>query len=138
MNDVRNLYDKTSNSILIFSRQTKWENLIDLKYKTSCSWICHWDMELINSWRMDWSYKSISGIWMNEREQWNYLKEETLTRKWKKICITCNQFSYGTNVVFTTILICPIHEKLIPQVDQLIKGCKCWRENRTIFAPEAA
>mgnify|MGYP007000174905 len=36
-----------------------------------------------------------------------------------------------------TILTCPFHQKLIPQGDHLVKGCKCWRENRTIFAPEA-
>ncbi len=75
---------------------------------------------------------------MNERDQWDYLKEETLTRKRKKIFITCNHFSYSRNVDFANVLICPIHEKLIPQGDHLIKGCKCWRENRTIFAPEAA
>ena len=75
---------------------------------------------------------------MNEREQWDYLKEETLTRKRKKISITFNHFRYSMKVDFATILSCPIHEKIIPQCDHLIKGCKCWRENRTIFAPEAA
>ena len=75
---------------------------------------------------------------MKEPEKWDYLKEETLTRKRKKICITCNHFRYNTHEDFATILICPIHEKRIPQGDHLLKGCKCWRENRTIFAPEAA
>ena len=31
----------------------------------------------------------------------------------------------------------PFHQKLIPQGDHLIKGCRYWRENRR-FAPEAA
>ena len=75
---------------------------------------------------------------MKEPEQWDYLKEETLKRKRKKICITCNHFRYSTSEDFATILICPIHEKRIPQGDHLLKGCKCWRKNRTVFAPEAA
>ncbi len=75
---------------------------------------------------------------MKEPAEWNYLKEETLSRKLKKICITCNHFRYSTNEDFATILICLIHEKLISQGDHLLKGCKCWKENRTIFAPEAA
>ncbi len=37
-----------------------------------------------------------------------------------------------------TILTCPFHQKLIPQGDHLIKGCRYWRENSRIFAPEAA
>ena len=75
---------------------------------------------------------------MKEPEKWDYIKEKTLTRKRKKNCITCNHFRYNTNEDFATILICPIYEKRIPQGDHLLKGCKCWRENRTIFAPEAA
>ena len=64
---------------------------------------------------------------MNENlEQCEYLKEETLTRKCTKICITCNQFLYSTTENFATILICPIHEKLIPQGDHLLRGCEFW------------
>ena len=75
---------------------------------------------------------------MKEPEKWDFLKEKTLTRKRKKICITCNHFRYSTNEDFATILIWPIHEKRIPQGDHLLKGCKFWRENRSDFAPEAA
>ena len=28
--------------------------------------------------------------------------------------------------------------KLIPHGDHLLKGCKCWREDRTVFAPKSA
>jgi len=75
---------------------------------------------------------------MKEPEQWDYLKEEILIRKRKKICITCNHFRYSTKEDFAAILICPIHEKRIPQGDHLLKGCEFWREMRAIFAPEAA
>ena len=64
---------------------------------------------------------------MNEKlEPWDYLKEGILTRKRIKICITCNHFRFNTTETFATILICPIHEKLIPQGDHLLRGCEFW------------
>ena len=71
-------------------------------------------------------------------QEWGYLEEETLTRKRRKICITCNHFRYSTTSSCATILTCPFHQKLIPQGDHLLKGCRYWRENNKIFAPEAA
>ena len=75
---------------------------------------------------------------MEDWQEWGYLEEETLTRKRRKICITCNHFRYSTTSSCVTILTCPFHQKLIPQGDHLIKGCRYWRENSRIFAPEAA
>ena len=70
--------------------------------------------------------------------KWDYLKESILIRKRTKICITCNHFRYSTTENFATILICPKYERRIPQGDHLLKGCKCWQKNITIFAPEAS
>ena len=50
---------------------------------------------------------------MKEPEQWDYLREDILTRKRKKICITLSHFGFSTWEDFATILIFPIHEKLI-------------------------
>ena len=77
-------------------------------------------------------------IIMEDWQEWDYLEEETLTRKRRKICITCNHFRYSTTSSCVTILTCPFHQKLIPQGDHLIKGCRYWRENSRIFAPKAA
>ena len=70
--------------------------------------------------------------------KWEFLKEPILKRKRTKICITCNHFHYSTTETFTTVLICPRHEKQIPQGDHLLKGCEYWQKNRTIFSPEAS
>ena len=59
---------------------------------------------------------------MEDWQEWDYLEEETLTRKRRKICITCNHFRYSTTSSCATILTCPFHQKLIPQGDHLIKG----------------
>ena len=75
---------------------------------------------------------------MEDWQEWDYLEEETLIRKRRKICITCNHFRYSTTSSCVTILTCPFHQKLIPQGDHLIKGCRYWKENSRIFAPEAA
>ena len=71
---------------------------------------------------------------MEAWQEWDYLEEETLTRKRRKICITCNHFRYSTTSSCVTILTCPFHQKLIPQGDHLIKGCRYWRGNSRIFA----
>ena len=39
---------------------------------------------------------------------------------------------------FATILTCPFHQKLIPQGDHLIKGCKYWKESDRIFGKKLA
>ena len=75
---------------------------------------------------------------MEDWQRWDYLEDEILVRKRRKICITCNHFRYSTTSSCVTILTCPFHQKLIPQGDHLVKGCRYWRENSRIFAPEAA
>ena len=75
---------------------------------------------------------------MEAYQEWFYLEEGLLTRKRRKVCITCNHFRHSMISSYVTILICPLHQKLIPQGDHLIKGCRYWRENIRIFAPEAA
>ena len=75
---------------------------------------------------------------MEDPQSWDYFEYNSeLKSKRTKICITCNHFRYSTTDQCVTILTCPFHQKLIPQGDHLLKGCKCWRENRNIFAPEA-
>ena len=75
---------------------------------------------------------------MSQEEEWSYLSDYELGKKRTKICITCSYFRYTTGAYCRTLLTCPLHEKLIPQGDHLIKGCRYWRENTRIFAPEAA
>ena len=76
---------------------------------------------------------------MEDWQEWEYFDHHgELKSKRTKICITCTHFRYSTTDQCVTILTCPFHQKLIPQGDHLVKGCKCWRENRAIFAPEAA
>ena len=75
---------------------------------------------------------------MEDPQSWDYIEYNLeLKSKRTKICITCTHFRYNTTDQGVTIFIPPFHQKLIPQGDHLLKGCKCWRENRTIFAPEA-
>ena len=75
---------------------------------------------------------------MEDWQEWDYLEDEILVRKQREIYITCNHFRHSTKSSCVTILTCPFHQKLIPQGDHLIKGCRYWRENSRIFAPEAA
>ena len=75
---------------------------------------------------------------MKDWQEWDYLEEEKLTRKRRKICITCNHSKYNSESSCIISLTCPLHQKLIPQGDHLIKGCRFWRENSRIFAPKAA
>ena len=64
--------------------------------------------------------------------------ESELKSKRTKICITYTHFRYSTTDQCVTILTYPSHQKLIPQGDHLVKGCKFWRKDKKIFAPEAA
>ena len=75
---------------------------------------------------------------MEEPLSWNYFKEGELKKRRTRICITCNHFCFSTTDTFATILICPIQRKLIPQEDQLFKGCNYWKPQKNIFAPEGA
>ena len=75
---------------------------------------------------------------MSQEEELSYLSDYEISKKRTKICITCSHFRYTTDAHCRTLLTCPLHEKLIPQGDHLIKGCRCWREISRIFAPEAA
>ena len=70
--------------------------------------------------------------------KWEYLKESTLKRKRTKICITCIHFRYSTTETFATVLICPRHEKRIPQGYHLLKDLSLGKKNRTLFSPEAS
>ena len=47
-------------------------------------------------------------------------------------------FSIYHRRTLPTLLTCPLHEKLIPQGDHLIKGCQYWKKDVKVFAPEAA
>ena len=70
---------------------------------------------------------------MEDWQEWDYLEDDILVRKRRKICITCNHFRYSTTSSCVTILTCPFHQKLIPQGDHLIKGCRYWRERTVEF-----
>ena len=65
---------------------------------------------------------------MEDWQEWDYLEDEILVRKRRKICITCNHFRYSTTSSCVTILTCPFHQKLIPQGDHLVKGCRYWTD----------
>ena len=72
-------------------------------------------------------------------EEWSYFDYNgELKSKRTKICITCSHFRYTTDALCRTLLTCPLHEKLIPQGDHLIKGCQYWKKDVRVFAPEAA
>ena len=77
---------------------------------------------------------------MIEEEEWSYLndwEEDQLRKKRTKICMCCDHFRYACTVQCVTLLTCPVHQKLIPQGDHLIKGCKYWvkrREQRSVCA----
>ena len=81
---------------------------------------------------------------MIEEEAWGYLndwEEDQLRKKRTKICMCCDHFRYACTVQCVTLLTCPVHQKLIPQGDHLIKGCKYWvkrRELREGWCPEVA
>ena len=81
---------------------------------------------------------------MIEEEEWGYLndwEEDQLRKKRTKICMCCDHFRYACTVQCITLLTCPLHQKLIPQGDHLIKGCKHWikrRELREGWCPEVA
>ena len=81
---------------------------------------------------------------MIEEEEWGYLndwEEDQLRKKRTKICMCCDHFRYACTVQCVTLLTCPVHQKLIPQGDHLIKGCKYWvkrRELREGWCPEVA
>ena len=76
---------------------------------------------------------------MEDPQSWDYFEfNSELKSKRTKICITCTHFRYSTTDQCVTILTCPFPQKLIPQREHLVKSCKFWRKNRTIFAPEAA
>ena len=76
---------------------------------------------------------------MEDPQSWDYFEfNSELKSKRTKTCITCTHFRYSTTDQCVTILTCPFHQKLIPQGDHLVKGCKFWRKDKKIFAPEAA
>ena len=71
----------------------------------------------------------------------NDWEENQLRKKRTKICMCCDHFRYACTVQCVTLLTCPVHQKLIPQGDHLIKGCKYWvkrRELREGWCPEVA
>ena len=76
---------------------------------------------------------------MEDWQEWEYFDYHgELKSKRTKICITCAHFRYSTTDQCVTILTCPFHQKLIPQGDHLVKGCRYWRKDIKVFAPEAA
>ena len=76
---------------------------------------------------------------MEEFQEWAYFDyHDKLKRKRTKICITCSHFQYSTTDQCVTILTCPFHQKLIPQGDHLIKGCRFWEKNHNLFATEVS
>ena len=72
---------------------------------------------------------------MIHEEEWGYLNDwepDQLRKKRTKICMCCDHFSYTCTVQCVTLLTCALHQKLIPQEDHLIKGCKYWLKRREI------
>ena len=76
---------------------------------------------------------------MSSWEEWHYFENSGLLKKKRtKICITCDHFRYSMTDQCATILTCPFHQKLIPQGEHLIKGCRYWRKDFKFLAPEIA
>ncbi len=68
-------------------------------------------------------------------EEWGYLNDwelDQLRNKRTKIGICCDHFRYTFTVQCVTLLTCPVDQKLIPQVDHLIKGFKYWVKRREL------
>ena len=81
---------------------------------------------------------------MIEEEEWGHLNDrepDQLRKKRTKICICCDHFRYACNVQFVTLQTCPVHQKLIPLGDHLIKCCKYCIKRRELgegWCPEVA
>ena len=62
----------------------------------------------------------------NPAEEWDYLEEDTLkhTRS-ASVCMTCQHFNYCCDRHCRTILICQLHQRLIPHREYLTSQCLC-------------
>ena len=49
---------------------------------------------------------------MEDWQEWDYLEDEILVRKRRKICITCNHFRYSTTSSCVTIIPVPFIKSL--------------------------
>ena len=73
-------------------------------------------------------------------EEWDFLQANVLKPSLSsKVCITCQHFRYEVDRHCVTLLICPIHQGLIPQGEHLTKRCSQWvarQEVRQGWCPE--
>jgi len=74
-------------------------------------------------------------------EEWDYLDADVLRpARSGAVCITCQHFRHEVGRHCVTVLICLIHQGLIPQGEHLIKGCAQWVARREVavgWCPEA-
>ena len=94
---------------------------------------------------MAWSKKArfISPVEALEiPEEWDYFTDlELMKSRGSSVCITCEHFTYTCDKSCTTLLTCPLHQRLIPQGEHLTKRCRNWKRKRVLdigLCPEVA
>ncbi len=62
---------------------------------------------------------------MTPPEEWDYLDVDVLrSARSGAVCITCQHFRYEVGKHCITLLTCPIHQGLIPQILVACFGCR--------------
>ena len=76
---------------------------------------------------------------MEDPQSWAYFEYRSeLKPKRTKVCVSCSHFRYSTTDSCVIIQTCPLHQRLIHGDEHLKKGCRFWKKDVRIFAPEAA
>ena len=75
-------------------------------------------------------------------EEWSYFTDlELVKSRGSAVCLTCEHFTYTCDKSCSTLLICPLHQRLIPQGEHLTKRCLNWQKKRVLqhgWCPEVA
>jgi len=81
---------------------------------------------------MTWSKKervvlAVEGL--ESHEEWRYFTDlELMESRGSCVCLTCARFTYTFDKFCTTLLICPLYQRLIPQGEHLTKRCSHWQK----------
>ncbi|MCP4972485.1 MAG: galactose oxidase [Prochlorococcus sp.] len=92
---------------------------------------------------MSWSSAhSVCSCKAIDHETWQHLDCGVLrASRSGEVCMTCSHFCYAVGRQGQTVLVCPIHESLIPQGDHLSCKCHQWAMRRELeigWCPEVA
>ncbi len=64
-----------------------------------------------------------------EEEQWEYLEKGALQRSRSTfVCITCQYFDFSCDKYCRTLIVCRLHQCLIPHADHLTSRCFFWQK----------